>query len=75
MTRLLDIAIDAATQLDPQRQDEIARAILDIVSNGAGDAVILSDEDRTAVRNSREHAKRGDFASDEEVEAVLARYR
>ena len=75
MTRLLDIAIDAATQLAPERQDEIARAILEIVSIEHGDVVTLSDADRAAVRKSREHAQRGDFASNEEVEAVIARYR
>lgn len=75
MTRLLEIAIEAARQLEPAEQDELARAIMEMV-NGADEGVyVLSDEERAAVARSREFARRGEFVPDEEIEALLAKYR
>jgi predicted transcriptional regulator len=44
--------------------------------NGADESVyVLSDEERAAVARSRESARRGEFVPDEEIEALLAKYR
>ncbi|MFN3546567.1 MAG: hypothetical protein ACK4U0_03670 [Mesorhizobium sp.] len=75
MTRLLEIAIEAARQLEPAEQDELARAIMEMV-NGADEGVyVLSDEERAAVEIGIAQADRGEFATDEEVAALFAKYR
>jgi predicted transcriptional regulator len=73
MTKLLEMAVEAARQLSPEEQDEIARTILDIVEAGA-EPYVLSDEEKAAIQRSREAANRGEFATEEQVQAVLSKY-
>jgi hypothetical protein len=75
MTRLLEIAIEAARQLDPAEQDDLARTIMEIVNATDEGVYVLSDEERAAVERSREFALRGEFVPDEDFEAMLAKYR
>jgi hypothetical protein len=74
VTKLLELAIDAARQLSADEQDDIARAIIRLA--GAGDAAPapLTAEERAAIERSKEAAARGDFASDDEVRAVWAKH-
>lgn len=77
MTRLLEIAIEAARQLSDEEQDELARTIMEIV-NGEPDedgVYILSEEEEAAIEEGLAEADRGDFASDEEVAALFSKYR
>jgi hypothetical protein len=73
MTRLLEMAIEAVGQLSPEEQDEVARAIFDILETAA-EPYVLSDAERTAIERSREAARLGQFATEEQVKAVLSRY-
>lgn len=75
MTRLLEIAIEAARQLEPAEQDELARAIMEMVNGGDEGVYVLSDEERAAVEIGIAQADRGEFATDEEVAALFAKYR
>ena len=75
MTRLLEIAIEAARQLEPAEQDELARAIIEMVNGGDEGVYVLSDEERAAVEIGIAQADRGEFATDEEVAALFAKYR
>lgn len=73
MTKLLDRAVEAARGLPPERQDEIARLVLQLA--GAGEPpVALTAEERAAITASRAAAARGEFATDDEVRAVWARH-
>jgi hypothetical protein len=74
MTKLLEQAIEAARQLSPQEQDDIARAILRLA--GADDTfpVQLSTDERAAIANSQSAAAGGKFATDEQVRATWAKY-
>jgi hypothetical protein len=76
MTKLLEQAIETARALPPDEQDDIARAIMQLV--GAGDAdevpVPLSPEEREAIARSKAAAARGEFATEEEVRAVWAKH-
>ena len=73
MTKLLDRAIEAARRLPPDEQDNIARAIMQLA--GVNDAITsLTPEEREAVARSKAAAMRGEFATDEEVRAVWAKY-
>lgn len=75
MTERLNQAIEAARRLPPEEQDEIARLIMDVVHGASADVYVLSDEERAAIQEGIDQADRGDFASEEEVKALLARYR
>jgi hypothetical protein len=73
MTKLLDPAVEAARSLSPDAQDDIARVVLRL----AGDEqpiVALTPDERVAVNRSRAAAARGEFASDDEVQAVWSKH-
>ncbi len=73
MTRLLEEAVKAASLLPSDIQDDIARVVLQLA--GADEVVIaLSAEERAALAASKAAAKRGEFATDEEVRAVWAKH-
>lgn len=74
MTKLLEIAIEAAQQLPPDEQDELARTILEIVVGVAGDVYVLSDEQKAAIKVARDEVARGEFATEEEIEAIFKKY-
>ena len=73
MTKLLDRAVEAARDLPPERQDEIARLVLQLTGNEEP-PIALTAEERAAIALSKEAAARGDFASDEQVRAAWAKH-
>ena len=75
MTRLLELAVEAARQLSPKEQDELARTIMEIVHGGEEGVYVLSDEEEAALEVGLAEADRGEFASEEEIEAIFAKYR
>jgi len=74
MTRLLDKALEAARNLPPDAQDDIARIVLQLASDGDDEPSELSLEERAAIKASKEAAARGEFASDDEVRAVWRKH-
>ena len=74
MTKLLDQALEAERLLSPSDQDEIARIIIQLAGEDLPAAVSLSPEEREAIARSRAAARRGEFASDEQVQAVWAKH-
>lgn len=75
MTDLLDHAVHAARRLSPEIQDEIAQIILGLA--GAGDdgpIVPLTGSERAAIAASKAAASRGEFASEDDVQAVWSKY-
>jgi predicted transcriptional regulator len=75
MTKLLDQALQVARRLPPDAQDDIARLILQLAGvNDEAEPVPLSVEERAAIDASKRAAARGEFASEDEVEAVWAKY-
>lgn len=75
MTRLLEMAVEAARQLSPEEQDELARTIMEIVSGGSEDVYVLSDEENAAIDEALEQVERGEFATEADIAAVFAKYR
>jgi predicted transcriptional regulator len=73
MTQLLDKALQAARTLPAVVQDEIARTIL-LLAEEESEPVRLTAAEREAIAGSKAAAARGEFATDEEVEAVWAKY-
>jgi hypothetical protein len=75
MTKLLDEAVSAVRRLPPEMQDEIARAMLALAAGEESDEVyILSPEEQAATAESKAAAEQGEFATDEEVRAVWAKF-
>jgi hypothetical protein len=74
MTKLLDQALEAVRDLPPDVQDDIARIVLELAGSGDAQPVPLSDDERTAVANSKAAAARGEFASDEQVRSIWAKH-
>jgi hypothetical protein len=72
MTKLLDRAVEAACNLSPAAQDDVARLRL----AGADDEapVSLTAEEKTAIADSKVAAAHGEFATDEEVSAEWAKH-
>lgn len=58
----------------PAKEQEKAADVL-LAMEGSRRVYQLSDEDRASIRRGLEQARRGEFASDEEVEALFNRYR
>jgi predicted transcriptional regulator len=75
MTKLLDMAIEAASQLSPEEQDELARTILEIVRGGEDDVYVLSEEENAAIDRGLAELEQGHYATMDDLQAVLAKYR
>ncbi|MBX9591177.1 MAG: hypothetical protein K2X43_17965 [Hyphomonadaceae bacterium] len=75
MTKLLEKALEAVRQLPDSSQDEIARAMLALAGGSAdGEAVPLTADESAAITRSKTAAARGEFAAEEQVKAVWAKY-
>ena len=74
MTKLLEEAVTAIRRLPPEMQDHIARAMLAFAGEETGEVYILTPEEEAALAESEAEVARGEFASDEEVRAVWAKY-
>jgi len=70
----IDAVLDRVRSWPPERQEEAMRVLLEIEAEGTG-VYHLTEEDRRAIELSMEEARRGEFATDEEVATVFNRYR
>ena len=73
MTKLLEKALEAVRQLPPDRQDEIARAMLNMAGSD-GEPEEIDPAHLSEVLESLAQAKRREFATDAEVEAAFRRF-
>ena len=73
MTKLLDRALEAVSQLSAEEQDEIARAMLVLAQRG-GEPELIDPDHLSDVLQGLGEAARGEFAADAEVEAALRRF-
>jgi hypothetical protein len=73
MTKLLVQVFATARALPNEEQDEAGEMLL-LLAKREG-PVRLDDETRAAVQEGLAQARRGEFASDEEIAAVFNRYR
>jgi hypothetical protein len=74
MTKPLDQALKAARALSPDAQDDIARVVLQLANEDAVSPQPLLANERAAIERSREAARQGGFASDDEVRSVWAKH-
>ena len=72
MTKLLEEALEKVRQLPDPLQDEAAEILLSIASKCA-EPVRLDDTTRSAVREGKAQAGRGQFVPDEEITEFFKR--
>ena len=72
MTKMMKEAIAVLHELPEERQETIARAILDYASHDEG-VYHLTEDERAEVRAGLAEIERGEIASDDEVRAVYKR--
>lgn len=75
MTKLLKHALAKVLELPEEAQDRAAQNLLMYAEWEKEGVYVLSDEERAAIAESKAQAERGEFATDEEVEAAFARFR
>ncbi len=74
MTKLLDQAVEAARALPPKAQDAMARVMLNMVAN-EGPPEEIDPAHLADVLEGLAEARRGEFATDEEVAAAFRAFR
>ena len=72
MTKLLDKAIARARELPAEDQDAVAVAMLAMADGSP--IVELDDEARAAIREGLEQARRDEFVTDAEIDALWKRH-
>lgn len=73
MTELMKQALQALTRLPPERQDDLARYLLELV----GDAhlpYVLTDEERAAIDEAEAQLARGEHVPDDTMRAFWSRH-
>jgi DNA-binding protein H-NS len=79
MIKALEQAIEKVKKLPKERQQYAAEVLEQIAEAGAElaeqDAYRLSPDERAAIEASKAEVRRGEFATDAEVEAAYARFR
>jgi DNA-binding TFAR19-related protein (PDSD5 family) len=73
MTELLAKALEAVRQLSPDEQDEIARAMLSMAGDEA-EPEEIDPAHLTDVLESLAQAKRREFSTEAEIEAIFRRF-
>ena len=73
MTKLLDLAIEEVRKLPPADQDETAEMLLWSIETRAG-SLKLDSETLAAIDEGLAQARRGEFASEAEIEALWKRH-
>lgn len=73
MTELFKLAVKATEKLPEDLQDEIAQTMLAMAETPQG-VYVLSPEEKASLAESLAQAERGEFATDEEVEAIWAKF-
>ena len=73
-TKKLDALMERAASWPEEAQAELVRFMIDTEAKHFG-VYRLDDEDRARIEKSLESARRGEFATDQEVAALFARYR
>jgi hypothetical protein len=73
MTKLLETAIEKVRELPAKDQDNVAMALLTLTGEDTP-LIPLDEETRAAVRQGRAQARRGEFVSDDDMDAFFRRH-
>jgi hypothetical protein len=72
MTKLLERAVDSVRALPPEVQDELARLLLQVAGEEQP-VILLTPEERADLAEADAEIARGEFATDEQMRAILAK--
>lgn len=72
MTKLLEHAVDSVRTLPPEVQDELARLLLQVAGEEQP-VILLTPEERADLAEADAEIARGEFATDEQIRAILAK--
>jgi len=75
MTKVLDQAIAKVRELPEEEQERVAESLMVFAELAKQGVYKLSLKERAALEASKAQVRRGEFATDEEVEAAYARFR
>jgi predicted transcriptional regulator len=70
----INSVLDRVRTWPPERQEDAVRVLLQMEAAGT-EVYVLSDDERAAIEEGMAQARRGEFATDEEVAALFNRYR
>ena len=73
MTELLEHAVETVRTLPPEAQDAVARFLLQFVRDDEP-VIQLTPEEEADLAAADEEIARGEFATDEEMSAILAKH-
>jgi hypothetical protein len=73
MTRLLEQAFETIRKLPDRVQDDLARLLLEI-ADGETQCVALSSDEESDLADALAEVERGEFAADETIHAIWAKY-
>lgn len=73
MTELLDKAIQASKNLPAELQDELAHLMMSFLDSEQ-EPYIMSAEEEASFKTSLEQAARGEFVSEERMQAIWTRF-
>lgn len=74
MTTLFDRAVETVRNLPVERQDEIARMVLQLAGDPGQAFIQLTAEEEASFDETFAQAARGDFAADAEIRAIWAKH-
>jgi hypothetical protein len=73
VTELLSYVLETASRLPQERQDDLARAFLKLLE-AERQPEPTDPEDVEAIREGLEQGRRGEYASDDAIEAAYRRF-
>ena len=73
MIKVLEDAVEKIKELPEDRQAYAAEVLQQIAAASGGEKFVIPNEHRAAVLEGLDQARRGEFASDEQVDAILRR--
>jgi hypothetical protein len=74
MTKLFERAVETVRSLPPETQDALARIVLQLARENDLPPIPMSVEDETSFEESIAEAERGEFVSDETIQAFWAKH-
>ena len=75
MSDLFDQAVAKVRELPEEEQERAAQSLLVFAELARQGAYQLSPNERAAIEESKAQVRRGEFASNEDVDAAYARFR
>ncbi len=75
MSELFDQAVAKVRELPEEEQERAAQSLLVFAELAKQGAYQLSPEERAAIEESKAQVRRGELASDEDVNVAYARFR